>query len=164
MPDESDLVTVFRSLDLSAEPDAISIRDLLVSEGISAVLLDDSAPGVVEGTYEVRVPAQDSARAEDIVAEHSIEDESGDLDESPGLDLETVFNAQGPSAEMEAMSIRSVLEASGIAAVLVGSSYLPNLSFRVSVAKDLAEKALQIIAEAKLAGPAAAEEAEQASE
>lgn len=62
---------------------------------------------------------------------------------------------------MEAIAIHSMLEANGITAVMVGSSSLPNLPFEVKVPREKAQQALSLIEEAKAAGPAAAEEAEQ---
>ena len=57
MTASSDLVTVYRSMDATAKEDCESILEMLSEENISAVMVDDSAPGVLEGTYEVRVPA-----------------------------------------------------------------------------------------------------------
>src|SRR5215467_221106 len=98
MPASSDLVTVFRSMDDTAQDDCQSIVELLSEEGISAVMVDDSAPGVPEGTYEVRVPAPDGARAEKLIEENSLPDEQEPVDDSSDLDLETVF----VSSEMQA--------------------------------------------------------------
>ena len=53
-----DLVTVYRSMDATAKEDCDAIVDLLSAAGFSPVVLDDKAPGVPEGTYEVRVPAE----------------------------------------------------------------------------------------------------------
>ncbi|MGH7248421.1 MAG: putative signal transducing protein, partial [Pseudomonadota bacterium] len=134
---------------------------LLASEGLAAELLDDKAPGVLAGAYEVRVPAADAARAEAILAANPPEDEferdSEAVDNSHDLDLETVFDA---TSEMEALSIQSVLESNDIDAVIVGDQVLPNLGFEVRVAKEYAARAAWIIAEAERAGPAGAEEAE----
>ncbi|MBL8232674.1 MAG: hypothetical protein JNL98_29520 [Bryobacterales bacterium] len=84
-------------------------------------------------------------------------------DSSHELDLEPVFSAIGIEAEMEAIGIRTMLEANGIDAIVVGSSSMPNLPFEVRVPRDQAESALRVMEEAKAAGPAAAEEAEQQS-
>jgi len=149
MTPQSDFVTVFRSMDASAEEDSEAIRDLLAAQGISAELLDDSAPEVPEGTYEVRVSAADSARAEQLVAEYSRKEDNLPGDASSDLDLETVYQADaGTSSEFEAMNVRNLLLSNGIDAVLVGDSVLPNLGFEVRVARDQAEMARQVIAEA----------------
>jgi hypothetical protein len=65
---------------------------------------------------------------------------------------------------MEAMGIKNVLESSGIAAVLVGDSVLPNFAFEVRVARDQVDRARVLIADAEARGPAAAIEAELESE
>jgi hypothetical protein len=75
-----------------------------------------------------------------------------------------VFSSSNHDAEMEAQTIQSVLEASDIPAMLVGPHVLPSLDFQVHVPEHLFAKAEQVLAEARQAGPAAAEEAEAASE
>ncbi len=80
------------------------------------------------------------------------------------LDLESVFEAVGVEGEMEAMAVHSLLVAAEIPAVMVGSSSLPNLPFEVQVPHDHVAEARRRIAEAEAAGPAAADEAEQALE
>jgi hypothetical protein len=148
-------------MDPSAKEDAENIRELLTDAGIRAVMLDDSAPGVPEGVFEVQVPAADAARAEELVAENPQPDEVEEVDDSAALNLETIASA---ASEMEATSIKNLLESNGIAAVLVGDSVLPNFAFEVRVAHDQTERARLLIADAELTGPAAAEEAERASE
>jgi hypothetical protein len=163
---DADLITVYRSADESAEEDARAIRDLLASEGIDAVLLDDNAPGVPEMAWEVRVPPEASIRAEELIGEARLpDDELVEVDSSPDLDTETVFSAPGgPTAELEAIGVKSVLDAAGIASFIVGDSVLPNLAFEVRVAREFAPKARQVIAEAQEAGSAAAEEEERNTE
>jgi aryl-alcohol dehydrogenase-like predicted oxidoreductase len=78
--------------------------------------------------------------------------------------METLFSSSNHDAEMEAMAIHSILQASGVPSVLVGSSTLPNLAFEVQVPREDLEEAQRILAEAQAAGPAAAAEAEAASE
>ncbi len=155
-----DQVTVFRSLDATSEADAIEIREMLADEGIPAVLLSDKDPGVPQGAFEVRVPAADLPRAEELLAENPIEDELTEVDESHELDLETVFAGE----EMEAEAVRSLLDANGIGAVLNGDSILPNLGFQVRVAKDKAQEASGIITMARQAGMAEQKAAEAAGE
>jgi len=87
---------------------------------------------------------------------------SGDI--SHQMDLATVFESQGAEGEMEAMAVHGVLTANGIDAVLVGSSPMPNFPFLVKVPLEAQAEAERLIAEAQAAGPAAAEEAEQAGE
>jgi hypothetical protein len=139
---ESDLVTVYRSMDASAKQDCEEILSLLQDAGMEAVLWDDSAPGVPEGVYEVRVPAADAARADMLVAENPLPDEAEEVDPSSELDLETIATGQ---SEMEASSMKNFLESNGIAAVLVGASVLPYLDFEVRVARDQAASARQLV-------------------
>lgn len=74
-------------------------------------------------------------------------DPAKQLDDSGSPDLETIFHAEGTStAEVEALSIKSLLESNGIAAVMVGDSVLPNLPFELKVARDQAARARQLIA------------------
>jgi hypothetical protein len=148
-------------MDAEAKQDAENIVELLDDAGIEAVLLDDTAPGVPEGVFEVQVPPGDAARAEELIAENPPPEEAEEVDDSSALDLETVASA---TSEMEAMSIKNLLEANDIAAVLVGDSVLPNFPFEVRVARDQAIRARILIADAEKTGPAAAEEAERASE
>ena len=166
MSASSDLVTVYRSMDAAAKDDCESIIEMLGEEGISAVMVDDSAPGVPEGTYEVRVPAAKAERAEKLIDENPLPDEVEEVDDSAALDLETVFHAEGSSvtAEIEAMSVKNLLESNGIAAVLVGNSVLPNMPFEVKVAREQQARARKLIEEAEEVGPEAAEELEAESE
>jgi hypothetical protein len=136
-----DLVTVYRSMDATAKDDCDSIIEMLGEEHISAVMVDDSAPGVPEGTYEVRVPARDAAKAEKLIEENPLPDEVEEVDDSSALDLETVFIAP----EMEAMSVKNLMESNGIAAVLVGDSVLPNFPFEVKVAREQAVRARKLL-------------------
>ena len=94
-----------------------------------------------------------------------MEDETQEVaNPSSDLDLVTVFESDGLTAEMESMEIHAVLESNGIPAMIVSASMLPSLPYLVRVPKDHAEQALILIAEAQAAGPAAAEEAERAGE
>jgi len=148
-------------MDADAKENCEEILDLLEDAGMGAVLWDDSAPGVPEGVFEVRVPAADAARAEQLIAENPPEEEVEAVDPSSELDLETIASA---ASEMEATSMKKFLESNGIAAVLVGDSVLPNLAFDVRVARDQAERSRVLLADAEKIGPAAAEEAELESE
>ena len=91
-----------------------------------------------------------------------MEPESGDT--SDALDLVTLFSSDEHNAEMQAMGVRGILEASGIPAVIVGSSVYPNLPFEVKVPKAQFEEARLTILEAQAGGPQAADEAERAAE
>jgi hypothetical protein len=85
-------------------------------------------------------------------------------DPSHALDLVTVFEGSGTTAEMEAIGIQAVLEAAGIRVVLGGETSFPNLPWSVHVPTADADRAREVIAEAKKAGPKAAAEAEAQQE
>jgi hypothetical protein len=90
--------------------------------------------------------------------------ESGELKQNEE-GLVTVFRlSAGGTDEMEVETVRGLLEANGIETVLVGDSPLPNLAEEIRVAKQDAERAQAIIAEALTAGPAGADEAEAEGE
>ena len=141
-------------MDAGADEESASIRDFLASQGITAERLNDSAPGVPEGAFEVRVSSADSEKAEQLIAEN-FPDEKQEGDASSNLDLETVFRGEaGATSEFEAMSVKNLLEFNGITAVLVGDSILPNLAFEVRVARDQAKLARELIVQAEQAGRA----------
>jgi hypothetical protein len=154
-------VTVFRSSDPSADEDARNVRDMLAQEGIPVSIVDDSAPGVPSGVYEVRVDAENQARAEDLIARFSPDAELEEVDPSHALDLVTVFGEEGSASEMEAMQIRSILDAGGISSVVIGDSRYPIFGQQVRVAREHEARARQLIEEAQAAGPAGAESAEE---
>jgi len=65
---------------------------------------------------------------------------------------------------MEAEAVKSLLEASGIAAMVVSAEMMPNLPEEVRVAKEHVTEAKRIIADALEAGAAGALEAEKQTE
>jgi hypothetical protein len=144
---------VYRSMDASAKEDCQEILDLLRDAGMDAALWDDSAPGVPEGVFEVRVPASIAARAEKVINDNPLPDEVEEVDPSSELDLETIASA---ATEMEATGMKNFLDSNGIAAVLVGDSVLPNLAFEVRVARDQAAHARRLIQDAERASPSGA--------
>ncbi len=164
MDDLADQITVFRSADPEAEEEAAEILEALKDAGLTPTLLDDEALGVPAGAVEVRVPASQAPDAERILAHPSMPASPAPLDDSRDLDLETIFRAAGSLAEMEAMSIRAVLDANGIPSILIGAPQYPNLPFYVKVPRAQVVEARIVLAEARAAGPAAAEEAELAGE
>ena len=157
------MVTVYRSVEMSAEQDATTVKNLLMEAGLNAVLCDDNTPGIPDGTFEVRVPSAEAQRAQSLVP---VEDPNtaSEPDVSRDLDMVPIIEAQGVTGEIEALGVQSILDANGINAILVGSSSLPNLSFQVQVAKDDLSRAETALAEAREAGPAAAVEAARESE
>jgi hypothetical protein len=160
MPEDVEFVTVFRSAETDAESEAIRVRDKFLENGITAMLAGDETPGVVVGTFEVRVPAFDKDRAERIVSAGIPEEDELKVNEestSHDLDLVPIFSSQQHDAESEALAIRSVLEANGIPCFLVGSPQIPSLPFEIRVPKSRAQEAKRILEEARQSG--ASEEA-----
>lgn len=167
MAPDAELVTVYRSGDADAESDAIRVRDRLAEAGMEAIVVGDDQPGVVVGTFEVRVPAADGPRAEQVLADSPDpegEDELVPSDASHDLDMVAVFSSQAVDAEMEAETVRGILEANGIPTVIVGSAQIPVVPVEVRVPQSRLEEAGGILAEARAEGPAMAEEAELEAE
>lgn len=153
-------------MDATAEEDCNTIADLLSAASLSPVILDDSAPGVPEGTYEVQVPTDQAAKAEKIIAENPLPDEVEEVDDSPDLDLsEAIYHAEATATgELEALAIQNLLEANGIGALIVGDSVLPNFPFEVRVAAENADRARKLVEELQKDGPRLAEMGERESE
>ena len=154
------MVTVYRSGEMNAEQDALSVRNLLVRNGMEAELLDDNSPGVESGNFAVQVPEAQFAEAQALLAEAN-SDEERRADPSRELDMVTLRRTMGSTGEMEAISIKSILDANGINNMISGNSTLPSLSFFVLVPRAELERAESVIAEAQAAGPAAAVEASE---
>jgi hypothetical protein len=157
-------VTVFRSADTTAQEDAESVLKMLRAHGVFGALFDDTNRGIPEGAIEVRVEAKDSARAEALIAANPVDDELTEVDNSHKLDAVTVFRSAGNSTEMEAMSVKALLESNGIEAMIVGDTRWPNLPEEVRVAQEHVTQAKRLIQDALAAGPAGAAEAESATE
>jgi uridine phosphorylase len=80
------------------------------------------------------------------------------------LEMVTLFSSSNVDAEMEANNIHTMLQASGIPSVVIGSSVIPSLEFQVQVPAENADEAQRIIDEAQAAGPQGAADAEAAGE
>ena len=83
------------------------------------------------------------------------------------VDLVTIDNPDGTPlelSEMQALELKSLLEASGIEAIVSGAEMLPNLPYRLLVPASEQEQAEQAISDATAAGTAGADEAELAGE
>jgi ribosomal protein L11 methylase PrmA len=158
MSDLPEMITIFRSADPGAEDDANTVCDMLVEAGFTAVLVDDSEPGVFEGSWEVRVPAGQAEAAEAAWAEAAAAMPAGDPSED--LDLVALFEEGTELSELEATSLQSLLEANGITAMVVGASGLPSIPYEVRVPREQLEAAEQVVADAVAAGSEGAETAE----
>jgi len=104
------------------------------------------------------------ANGEELDNSAAADEAAGEVDPSPELDVVTIMELQGTTGEVEALAIKSILDASDIPSVMVGTSTLPNLSFLIQVPAEDVDRARAVIAEAQAAGPAAAVEAERESE
>jgi len=122
-----ELVTVYTSADETAADNAAEVLDILAEAGLNPAMYNENSPGVGAGTYEVRVPAEEVEQAEALLAEGAEENPSHEMD------LVEVYQGVGIHAEMEALGIRAVLDASHIPNVIVGTSQMPNLPFSVRV-------------------------------
>jgi hypothetical protein len=86
------------------------------------------------------------------------------LPESHDFDPEPIWTGMGPSAEMQAIGIRSVLSAAGIDAIVNGFGQIPTVPFEVLVSRENVFKAKQVLSEALASGVDAAEEGERENE
>ena len=155
----ANFVTVYRSADSDADRDAAKVRQHLADNGLNPVIFTDDTPGVVQGSREVRVTENEVQQAESLLASFD-PDAPQFADPSAELDTVPIASMMGATGEIEAMGVKSVLDAAGIANVLVGDSTLPNLEFHIRVARADVEQARAVLAEAQAAGPAAAAEAQ----
>jgi Putative prokaryotic signal transducing protein len=80
------------------------------------------------------------------------------------MEMVTLFSSSNHDGEQEALAIHSLLESEGIPSVVVGPSVIPSLEFQVQVPRRHMEEAEKIVADARAAGPAGADEAEAAEE
>ena len=163
MAEDNEQVTVYRTADVEAESEAKAVCEMLREAGLSAEIYDDSSPGVVEGAFEVRVPPSQGPDAERLLGAPP-DFTPAMVDASHDLDMVPVFASDAHNAEMLATAISSVLEASGIPTLVVGSAQLPSLPCEIRVPRARLEEARAALAAAEEAGPAAAEEAERESE
>jgi hypothetical protein len=88
----------------------------------------------------------------------------GTVDTSEEFDMVTLFSSSNVDAEMEAQSIKSLLDANGIPSMVVGAHVIPSLEFQVQVPRVRLAEAQRVLLEARATGPEAAAEAEEASE
>jgi hypothetical protein len=164
MTDNSEMVTVFRSADLTARDDAEEISQILAAEGIESSVVDDRTAGVIAGSVEVRVAAALADRVDAIVAAAQVEGDMADTDPSSVLDPVTIFRSAGTNVEAQAIAIEGMLRANGIQTIRVGAPSIPSLPFEIRVSKEQVERAQQLISEAESFGGAAADEEEQSGE
>jgi len=90
--------------------------------------------------------------------------DQGYLDTSHELDMVTLYRSPTAGSEIEAQIIRGILDSYGIPSLMSRAMGNPQLGFEVQVHRQNFQAAGRLIEEAKAAGPAAAMEAERASE
>ena len=84
---------------------------------------------------------------------------------TPNEELAMIYSSSAVSAEIEVETIQGLLESNGVQAIVGGLDVLPGAhEVTIQVPADQKELAERLIAEAQQGGPAAAEEAERASE
>ena len=88
----------------------------------------------------------------------------GSVNSSHELDMVTLYRSPAPGSEIEADIIRGILDSHGIPSLLSRAMGYPQLGFEVQVQRRNVREAERLIEEAKAAGPAAAMDAERASE
>ena len=82
------------------------------------------------------------------------EDELTEEGLSHDLDFITIHSDQGTAAEMEAISIQSLLEANDMPCTVVGSQQIPSVPFEVRVPKVRMQEALRLLKDVREATPA----------
>lgn len=91
-------------------------------------------------------------------------DEEFSVDTSPDLDMVTLYRSSTNGSEIEADIIHGILDSHGIPSLLTRAMGYPPLGFEVQVQRRNFQEAERLIEEALAAGPAAAMDAERASE
>lgn len=88
----------------------------------------------------------------------------GSVNTSHELDMVTLYRSPTAASEIEADIIRGILDSHGVPSLLTRAMGYPQLGFEVQVQRRNLSEAERLIEEAKAAGPAAAADAERASE
>lgn len=162
MENAPEFITVFRSAPGKTADDAAEVCRQLAEAGLQASVVEDKQ----SGAWEVRVPGEEGGKAADLISINQPDwaSPAEAVDPSPEFDQVTIYISGSSLGEMEAMSIKSLLNSAGIPAFIVGTPTLPNLSFQVQVPREQAEEAREVLKEAREVGPEGAAEAEGASE
>lgn len=90
--------------------------------------------------------------------------DEGSVDTSHDLDMVTLYQSSAVDSGIEADIIRGILDSHGIPSLVLRAMGYPSLGFEVQVHRENLREAQQLVAEARAAGPAAAMDAERASE
>jgi len=129
MAENDELVTAFRSADFGAKKEAAWVRNVLANAGIAAQVFDDSAPGVLSGAFEVRVPPGQLEEAERLIEAQE--------------KLVTVFESADVDALEQANWVRDLVASAGVAAEVFDDSApgVPSDAFQVRVPPEQREDA-----------------------
>lgn len=143
MAENDELVTAFRSADFHAKKEAAWVRNVLANAGIAAQIFDDSAPGVLSGAFEVRVPPGQLEQAERLIETQE--------------KLVTVFESADVDALEQANWVRDLVASTGIAAEVFDDSApgVPSDAFQVRVPPEQREEAERAIETRKGVAPGA---------
>jgi hypothetical protein len=162
MDNAPEFISVFRSEGRQAREDAAEVREQLAAAGLDASVYEEKE----SGAWEVRVPEEQGEKAGQIISVNQPDWASPgeSVDTSSDFDQVTIYVSETALGEMEAMSIKSLLNAAGIPAFIVGTPALPVFSFQVQVAREQAEEARKVVREAQEVGAQGADEAERAAE
>lgn len=151
-----EFVTLYQSAHPKAEEEAHAILEALRDGGIAAarVRIEDEPGGALK-SYLLEVERDSVYDAQALLQSQEVSFEG--LDAAAALDFQVAFFSDRHDAENEALAVKSLLEANGIAAFLSESSPIPTLPAKVLVSREDAARARQIIEEARATGPADAE-------
>jgi len=144
MAENDELVTAFRSADSGAKKEAAWVRNVLANAGIAAQVFDDSAPGVLSGAFEVRVPPGQLEQAERLIEAQE--------------KLVTVFESADADALEQANWVRDLLAGTGSIASEVfdhSAPGVPSDAFQVRVPPEQREEAERVIETRKGGAPGA---------
>ena len=134
MAENDELVTAFRSADFGAKKEAAWVRNVLANAGIAARVFDDSAPGVLSGAFEVRVPPGQLEEAERLIETQE--------------KLVPVFESADADALEQANWVRDLLASTGSIASEVfdhSAPGVPSDAFQVRVPPEQREEAERAI-------------------
>lgn len=151
-------VAIYQSAHPKAEEEAAAILDALREAGITAARVrGKDEPGASLRSCVVEVDRDFVYDAQALLQSQGVSFEG--LDVASDLDFHVAFFSDRHDAENEALAVKALLEANGIAAFLAESNPIPTLPAKVLVPREEAARAREVIASARATGPADAEQA-----
>lgn len=150
-------IVLYQSAHPQSEEEAHQILDTLREAGIGTVRVrQEDEPGGGVRSFLVEVDRSEIYDAQACLQKAGVTFEG--LDAGEDVDFRVVFFSDKHDAEPEALAVKSLLEANGLAAFVDESSPLPNFPHKVLVAKADVERAREIIELARATGPMDAEQ------